>query len=153
MNLTSGEAVMHHVLRGYEPYRGAVPRRANGVMVSTDNGAVAAYALDGLQDRGMFFVKPAQKVFEGMIVGEHCKGNDISVNVCKEKKMSNMRASGTDRALKVVPPRDFSLEDALEYIEDDELVEITPLGVRLRKKLLTALDRKRAERSTADVGE
>jgi len=151
MNLTSGEAVLHHVLRGYEPFRGAVPRRSNGVMVSTDNGAVAAYALDGLQDRGMFFVKPTQKVFEGMIVGEHCKGNDISVNVCKEKKMSNMRASGTDRALKVVPPREFSLEDALEYIEDDELVEITPAGVRLRKKQLTALDRKRAERATSDA--
>jgi GTP-binding protein len=153
MNLTSGEAVMHHVLRGYEPYRGMVPRRSNGVMVSTDNGSVAAYALDGLQDRGMFFVKPTQKVYEGMVVGEHCKGNDISVNVCKEKKMSNMRASGTDRALKVVPPREFSLEDALEYIEDDELVEITPVAVRMRKKKLTALDRKRAERSTADVGE
>ncbi len=153
MNLTSGEAVMHHILRGYEPYRGAVPRRGNGVMVSTDNGSVAAYALDGLQDRGMFFVKPTNKVYEGMVVGEHCKANDISVNVCKEKKMSNMRASGTDRALKVVPPRDFSLEDALEYIEGDELVEITPLAVRLRKKLLTAIDRKRAERSTAEVGD
>jgi GTP-binding protein len=153
MNLTSGEAVMHHVLRGYEPYRGAVPRRGNGVMVSTDNGSVAAYALDGLQDRGMFFVKPPQKVYEGMIVGEHCKANDISVNVCKEKKMSNMRASGSDRALKVVPPRDFSLEDALEYIEDDELVEITPGLIRMRKKLLNALDRKRSERATAEVGE
>jgi GTP-binding protein len=153
LNLTSGEGVMHHVLRGYEPFRGGVPRRAAGVMVSTDNGAVSAYALDGLVDRGGFFVRPAAKVYEGMVVGEHCKSNDISVNVCREKKLTNMRASGSDRALKVVPPREFSLEDALEYIESDELVEVTPAAIRLRKKLLSALDRKRAERATAAVGD
>ncbi|MHC5209499.1 MAG: translational GTPase TypA [Planctomycetota bacterium] len=152
LNLTSGEAVMHHLLRGYEPFRGGVPRRAAGVTVSTDNGAVSAYALDGLVDRGDFFVRPGDKVYEGMIVGEHCKPNDISVNVCREKKLTNMRASGSDRSLKVVPPRDFSLEDALEYIEEDELVEVTPTAIRMRKKLLSALDRKRAERATAAVG-
>ena len=101
-------------------------------------------------DRGIFFVRPTNRVYEGMIVGEHCKTNDISVNVCREKKLTNMRTSGSDRALKVVPPRLFSLEDALEYIEDDELVEVTPKSLRLRKKLLSALDRKRAERSSAD---
>jgi GTP-binding protein len=149
MNLTSGEAVMHHILAGYEPFRGKVPRRAAGVMASTENGSVAAYALDGLVDRGTFFVRPTDRVYEGMIVGEHCKTNDISVNVCREKKLTNMRTSGSDRALKVVPPRNFSLEDALEYIEEDELVEVTPKALRLRKKLLSALDRKRSERAGA----
>jgi GTP-binding protein len=153
LNMTSGEAVMHHLLSGYEPFRGGVPRRAAGVMVSTDAGPVSAYALDGLVDRGDFFVRPGDSVYEGMIVGEHCKSNDIAVNVCREKKLTNMRASGSDRALKVVPPRDFSLEDALEYIEADELVEVTPTAIRLRKKLLSALDRKRAERATATVGD
>jgi GTP-binding protein len=151
MNLTSGQAVMHHILRGYEPFRGEVPHRGNGVMCSTEGGTVSAYALDGLQDRGDFFVKPPEKVFEGQIVGEHCKANDISVNVCREKKLTNMRTTSADRKLAIAPPRDFSLEDALEYIEDDELVELTPKSIRLRKKLLGALDRKRSERTTAGV--
>ncbi len=151
MNLTSGQAVMHHLLRGYEAFRGEVPHRANGVMCSTEAGGVSAYALDGLQDRGAFFVKPPEKVFEGQIVGEHCKANDIAVNVCREKKMSNMRTTSADRKLTVAPPREYSLEEALEYIEDDELVELTPKSIRMRKKHLSALDRKRAERATADV--
>ena len=151
MNLTSGQAVMHHILRGYEAFRGEVPHRANGVMCSTEGGGVSAYALDGLQDRGTFFVKPPERVYEGQIVGEHCKANDISVNVCREKKLTNMRTTSADRKLAVAPPRDFSLEDALEYIEDDELVELTPKSIRLRKKLLNALDRKRSVRATAEV--
>ncbi|HEX5011720.1 MAG TPA: translational GTPase TypA [Planctomycetota bacterium] len=151
MNLTSGQGVMHHILRGYEAFRGEVPHRANGVMCSTEGGTVSAYALDGLQDRGDFFVKPPEKVYEGQIVGEHCKANDISVNVCREKKLTNMRTTSADRKLTIAPPRDFSLEDALEYIEDDELVELTPKSIRLRKKMLNALDRKRAVRSTAGV--
>ena len=153
MNLTGGQAVMHHVLRGYEPFKGLVPRRANGVMASTETGTVSGYALDGLQDRGDFFVKPAERVYEGQIVGEHCKASDIAVNVCREKKLSNMRTTSADRKLAVAPPRLFSLEDALEYIEDDELVELTPDSIRLRKKLLTALDRKRADRVPAGVGD
>jgi GTP-binding protein len=151
MNLTSGQAVMHHILRGYEAFRGEVPHRGNGVMCSTEGGGVSAYALDGLQDRGAFFVKPPERVYEGQIVGEHCKANDISVNVCREKKLTNMRTTSADRKLAIAPPRDFSLEDALEYIEDDELVELTPKSIRLRKKLLGALDRKRSVRSTAGV--
>ncbi len=150
MNLTSGQAVMHHLLRGYEAFRGEVPHRANGVMCSTEGGTVSAYALDGLQDRGAFFVKPPERVFEGQIVGEHCKANDIAVNVCREKKMSNMRTTSADRKLLVAPPRDYSLEEALEYIEDNELVELTPKSIRLRKKWLSALDRKRAERVTVE---
>ncbi|MBM3984498.1 MAG: translational GTPase TypA [Planctomycetes bacterium] len=151
MNLTSGQAVMNHVLRGYEPFRGEVPGRANGVQCSTEPGTVSSYALDGLQDRGSFFVKPQEPVYEGQIVGEHCKANDIAVNVCREKKLTNMRTTSADRKLQVAPPRVFSLEDALEYIEDDELVELTPKSIRLRKKRLSALDRKRAERATAEV--
>ena len=151
LNLTSGEAVLHHVFRGYEPWRGEIPHRANGVMVSMDKGSVAAYGLDGLQDRGTFFVKPRDPVYEGQVVGEHCKPSDIAVNVCREKKMSNMRSTSADRKLMVAPAREFSLEDALEYIEDDELVEITPTAVRMRKKLLSALDRKRAGRSAGTV--
>jgi GTP-binding protein len=120
-------------------------------MCTTEGGGVSAYALDLLQDRGAFFVKPPEQVFEGQIVGEHCKANDISVNVCREKKLSNMRTTSADRKLTVTPPRDFSLEDALEYIEDDELVELTPKSIRFRKKLLNALDRKRSVRSTAEV--
>ncbi len=146
LTATRGEAVMHHLLSGYEPYRGDVPRRPNGVMVSMEAGQVSGYALDSLQDRGTFFVKPTDRVYVGQIVGEHCKTNDIVVNVCRAKKLTNMRASGADRALKVAPPRSLSLEDALEYIEEDELVEVTPGSVRLRKKMLDALERKRAAR-------
>ena len=153
LNLTSGEAVLHHIFRAYEPWRGEIPHRTNGVMVSMEKGQVAAYGLDGLQDRGTFFVKPRDPVYEGQIVGEHCKPSDIAVNVCREKKMSNMRTTSADRKLMVAPAREFSLEDALEYIEDDELVEITPTAVRLRKKLLSALDRKRAGRAAGVVVE
>ena len=153
LNLTSGEAVLHHIFRAYEPWRGEIPHRTNGVMVSMEKGQVAAYGLDGLQDRGTFFVKPRDPVYEGQVVGEHCKPSDIAVNVCREKKMSNMRTTSADRKLMVAPAREFSLEDALEYIEDDELVEITPTAVRLRKKLLSALDRKRAGRAAGVVVE
>ena len=109
MNLSSGQATLHHILRGYEPFRGEVPHRANGVMCSTEGGGVSAYALDLLQDRGAFFVKPPEQVFEGQIVGEHCKANDISVNVCREKKLTNMRTTSADRKLAIAPPRVFSL--------------------------------------------
>ncbi len=144
LTLTNGEAVMHHILIGYEPYKGAVPRRSAGSQASSHSGRVTAYALDALQDRGDFFVAPSDQVYVGQIVGEHCKSNDIVVNVTREKKLTNMRSSGTDRALKVTTPRLFSLEDALEYIADDELVEITPKSLRLRKKVLDETSRRRA---------
>ena len=114
---------------------------------SVRSGQVSAYALDALQDRGDFFVKPASPVYEGMVVGEHCKSGDIAVNATREKKLTNMRASGSDRALKVAPPREFGLEDALEYIEEDELVEVTPLSIRIRKRVLDATARKRLEKA------
>ncbi len=142
LNLTAGEATMSHLFKDWEPHKGTLPRRANGVIVSSENGVAVAYALFNLKDRGSFFVTPQTQVYKGMICGGHSKDNDIDVNVCKEKKLSNMRSSGADNKLLLSPPRDFSLEEALEYIEDDELVEITPKSIRLRKIALVAKSRK-----------
>jgi GTP-binding protein len=111
-------------------------------------GDVTAYALDGLRDRGVMFAKPGDRVYEGMIVGEHCEQNDIAVNVCRAKKATNMRSATADKGIKLSPPRDLTLEMALEYIEDDELIEITPKTFRLRKKLLREHDRKRQKTTT-----
>ena len=151
MNLTQGKAIVHHSFLAYEPYKGDVPRRANGVMVSHETGEAVPYALFNLKDRGPMFVEPGAKVYEGMIVGEHCKDNDIVVNVCKEKKLTNMRAAGSDRNVILSPPRRMSLEEALEYIDEDELVEVTPRIYRLRKRHLKEKDRKRAERQAEGV--
>jgi GTP-binding protein len=149
LNATQGEAIMHHTFKDYELLRGTLPGRQNGVLVSMEEGKTNAYALDKLADRGMMFVRPGDEVYEGMIVGENNKDNDITVNVCREKKLSNMRTSSSDENIILKPPRDMSLELALEYIEDDELVEITPKTIRLRKRHLREVDRKRLERSTA----
>jgi GTP-binding protein len=143
LNATNGEAIMHHNFYDYEFFKGAIPHRQNGVMVAMEGGDAVAYSLDALADRGDFFVKPGDAVYEGLVVGEHCKPNDIVVNVCKTKKLTNMRAAGADRKIILAPPRLFSLEDALEYIEDDELVEVTPKVIRLRKRFLSEKDRKR----------
>jgi GTP-binding protein len=148
LNATNGEAIVHHVLHGYEPCRGEIPKRPNGVMISNVNGKAVAYALDGLQDRGALFVRPSDEVYPGMIIGEHCRDNDLVVNPCKEKKLTNIRAAGSDKPILLRPPREMSLELALEYIEEDELVEVTPSSIRLRKKLLFEEDRRRASRSS-----
>jgi GTP-binding protein len=148
LNATTGEANMHHVFDSYQPMKGDIQRRSTGVMISNLSGNVVAFALDGLQDRGVMFVKPGDDVYPGMIVAEHCRDNDLVVNPCKEKKLTNMRASGSDKAILLKPPREMSLEDALEYIEDDELVEVTPKISRLRKKLLSEEARKRASRGS-----
>ncbi len=149
LNATQGEAIMHHTFHDYELLRGALPGRQNGVLISMEPGSTNAYALDKLADRGMMFVKPGDEVYEGMIVGENNKDTDMTVNVCREKKLSNMRTTGSDDNIILKPPRDMSLEIALEYIEDDELVEITPKMIRLRKRYLRETDRKRHERSAA----
>ena len=146
MNATQGRAVMHHSFECYGRMRGSIPQRQAGVMVSTENGQATAYALDSLYDRGFFFVKPGDRIYEGQIVGEHCKDNDITVNLTKQKQLTNFRAVGKDDASRVRPPRIMSLEIALEYIQDDELVEVTPNYIRLRKRLLTESDRRRASR-------
>jgi len=149
MNATSGTAIMHHNFYDYQPTRGAIPGRANGVLLSTEQGVATAYALDGLQDRGVLFIGPGEEVYEGQIVGEHCRDNDLPVNVCREKKLTNIRAAGSDKNVILKPPRQLTLEMALEYIEEDELVEVTPNALRLRKIHLKASERKRLARQTA----
>ncbi|MDN3509699.1 MAG: translational GTPase TypA [Candidatus Jettenia sp. CY-1] len=142
LSSTRGEAVMYHNFYDYEPYKGDIAHRIQGVLISMATGEATTYALDGLLDRGIMFVKPSDQVYEGMIVGEHCEQNDITVNVIRAKKATNIRCATAEKGIKLPPPREFSLEMALEYIEDDELVEITPKTFRLRKKLLTENERR-----------
>ena len=148
MNATQGRAIMHHTFEKYEPMRGFIPKRQAGVMIATTTGQVTAYALDALYDRGIFFVEPGEKVYEGQVVGEHCKDNDIPVNVVKTKQLTNIRAAGKDDAAKIRPARKMSLEMALEYIQEDELVEVCPNSIRIRKRLLKESDRRKNARKT-----
>ena len=149
LTASQGEAVVNHLFDHYEPFKGLMPRRSFGVMVSMAAGKALPFAIDGLQQRGEFFIEPGTDAYEGMIVGEHCKDNDLVVNVQRAKQLTNMRAAGSDRNMKIAPARKMSLEQALEYIEDDELVEVTPLNIRLRKIYLTELERRR-NKSFAD---
>jgi len=147
MNATQGRAVMHHTFERYELMRGAIPQRKAGVMIATTTGQVTAYALDALYDRGIFFVEPGEKVYEGQVVGEHCKEKDIPVNVVRSKQLTNVRASGKDDAARVRPARKMSLEAVMEYLQEDELVEICPSSIRIRKRLLKETDRRRHSRA------
>lgn len=148
MNLTRGTGLMSHVFDDYAPVKEAeVAERRNGVLVSQDNGEAVAYALWKLQDRGRMFVSPGDKLYEGMIIGMHTRDNDLVVNPIKGKQLTNIRASGSDEAVRLVPPIELSLEAAIEFIADDELVEVTPKTIRLRKRLLTELERRRAGRA------
>ncbi len=147
LNATQGTVIMHHRFLEYRPSEGEIPRRTNGMMVSMSSGKAVAFALFGLQVRADMFVAPGDEVYEGMIVGENVRDNDLPVNPTKEKKLTNMRASGSDENILLKPPRILSLEAALEYIEDDELVEITPTKIRLRKTLLRESDRRRMARA------
>jgi GTP-binding protein len=147
MNATQGRAIMHHTFERYEPMRGAIPQRKAGVMIATTTGQVTAYALDALFDRGVFFVEPGELVYEGQVVGEHCREKDIPVNVVKNKQLTNIRAAGKDDAARVRPARKMSLEAAMEYIQEDELVEVCPSSIRIRKKLLKEAARKRKGRA------
>lgn len=135
---TRGTGIINFSFHGYQPYKGDIPTRTKGALISMENGPVTAYALDGLQPRGILFVKPTDLVYEGMIVGEHSRENDLDVNPCKTKKLTNMRASGTDEAAKIAPPKVMELEQCMEWIRPDELIEITPKSIRLRKKVLRA---------------
>lgn len=146
MSATQGEAIMHHTFHDYKPLTGEIPRRANGVMISMVQGQAVAFAMDSLQERGTMFIAPGDDIYEGMIIAENSRSDDMVVNPCKEKKLTNMRASGSDKNVLLKPPRLLSLEIALEYIESDELVEITPSKIRLRKKDLTEEARKRSNR-------
>ena len=146
MSLTAGEAIVCHNFDGYEPHKGSIPGRAAGVMVSSERGKAIGYALFNLKDRGPMFVAPGEAIYEGMIVGEHCKEDDITVNLCREKKLTNVRASGSDKNILLSPPRVMSIEEALEYIEEDEFLEVTPKNYRLRKRVLNAKLRRKDQR-------
>ncbi len=135
---TRGTIVMNSLFDGYIPYQGEIPQRLTGALISDRAGTITAYALDGLQDRGVLFVQPGVEAYEGMIVGEHSRDNDLDVNAVREKKLTNMRASSADEAIRLAPPRLLNLEQAIEFIADDELVEVTPKSLRLRKKILQA---------------
>jgi len=141
---TRGTAVMTHTFHEYAPYKGDIPGRKNGVLMAMEHGETTAYSLDALQPRGSLFIGAGVEVYGGMIIGQHSKDNDLDVNPCKGKKLTNVRASGTDDAIKLTPPRVLTLEQALEFIDDDELVEVTPKSIRLRKKELDPTRRKRA---------
>ena len=143
LTATAGEAIVSHLFLEYGPYKGEMPSRQAGVLVSMGAGKAAAYAIDGLQQRGDFFIDPNETTYEGMIVAEHCKEGDLTVNLQKGKQLTNVRASGSDRGMKIAPARHMSLEQALEYIDEDELLEVTPKSIRMRKKFLTELERKR----------
>ncbi len=140
---TRGTGIMHHLFAGWEPWHGPIPSRPTGALVSDRPGAVTAYAIANLQERGEMFVEPATQVYEGMIVGENSRTNDLDVNITREKKQTNMRASTADEGIRLIPPRRLSLEQAIEFINDDELVEVTPRHLRLRKKVLAANQRPR----------
>jgi GTP-binding protein len=142
LTATAGEAIMAHRFKAYEPWKGTIPGRLNGVLVSMDKGMTTAYSIDKLQDRGRFFVDPGIDVYEGQIMGEHIRDNDLVVNIVKGKALTNMRASGTDDNARIAPAIKFSLEEAMEYIQSDEYIEITPKSMRLRKIYLTENERK-----------
>jgi GTP-binding protein len=149
LTATQGNAIMHHNFLEYRPSKGGDNRRAAGVLVSLETAKTTAYAIEGLQDRGTLFVPPGVEVYEGQVVGEHCRDNDLTVNVTRLKPLTNMRAAGSDKTVPLKPPLEFSLEMALEYIDDDELVEITPKGLRIRKIYLKENERKKFERAAA----
>ncbi len=147
LTASAGEAIIAHRFKGYEPWKGEIPQRINGVMISKEQGKAIAYSIDKLQDRGVFFVDPGEDVYMGMIIGEQNKGGDLVVNVTVEKKLTNMRASGSDDKMRIAPAIKFSLEEAMEYIQKDEYVEITPNALRLRKIHLDENERKKAAAS------
>lgn len=146
LTASAGEAIVAHRFDRYEPFKGDIPARVNGTMVSLGEGKAVAYAIDALQLRGTFFIDPGEETYEGMVVGEHCKDNDLPVNLQKGKELTNMRAAGSDRKMKIAPATKLSLEQALEYIADDELVEVTPHFLRMRKIYLTLEERKKHEK-------
>ena len=146
---TRGTGVLNRVFHAWSPYKGAVPGRRNGVLVSLEAGVSVPYAIFNLEDRGRFFIGAGEQVYTGMILGEHSRDNDLDVNPLKGKKLTNVRASGTDEAVRLTTPWRPTLEQAIAYIEDDELVEVTPRHIRLRKRFLDPLDRKRQARQAA----
>jgi GTP-binding protein len=147
MTDTKGSGVLHKVFHSYQKYKGELENHRKGVLISNGRGEAVPYALFNVQNRGKIFVAPHDKVYEGMIVGEHCRDNDLLVNILRAKKLTNVRAAGSDENIILTPPTLLSLEQMITYINDDELVEITPKSLRLRKKYLSLLDRKKYSKS------
>jgi GTP-binding protein len=143
---TRGTGIMHHLFDGYDAYRGEIPGRNRGSLVASEAGTAVAYGLYNAQERGNLFIEPGVEVYEGMIVGENARSQDITVNVCKKKQLTNTRASGSDDALRLVPPTIMSLEKCLEFVKNDELLEVTPHHLRLRKMILDKTTRARAQK-------
>jgi GTP-binding protein len=147
LTASQGEAIMAHRYKEYQPYKGEIERRVNGSMIALETGTAYAYAIDKLQDRGKFFIDPGEDVYLGQVVGEHVHDNDLVINVCKAKQLTNVRASGTDDKARIIPKTVMSLEECLEYIKEDELVEVTPKSMRMRKIILDHDQRKKASRA------
>lgn len=150
LTASAGEAVIAHRFKGFEPYKGEIEMRINGSLIAMETGDTFAYAINKLQDRGKFFIEPGETVYAGQVIGESTRPDDIVINVCKSKKLTNMRASGSDDKVSIAPPVKFSLEEALEYIQEDEYVEVTPHSMRLRKIFLDETERKRHEKSKSN---
>jgi GTP-binding protein len=148
MSLSAGEAVIAHRYIGYEPYKGDIEKRVNGSMIAIETGTAVAYGMDKLKDRGRFFIEPGEQVYAGQVVGESNKEGDLVVNVNKTKKLTNVRAAGSDEKVMLPPPVVFSLEEALEYIKEDEYVEVTPKHIRLRKIILDENERRRLTKNS-----
>jgi GTP-binding protein len=148
---TKGTGILNRIFHEYAPYKGELNFKRNGALIATDPGEAVAYALWNLQDRGVMFVKPGQKVYAGMIIGQNSKSGDLEVNVLKSKQLTNIRASGTDEAIRLTPPKELTLEDMITYIDDDELVEVTPKSLRLRKKFLDSNERKRMSKAKENI--
>jgi GTP-binding protein len=149
-NLTSGQGVMSHMFKEYAPMAGSIPSRATGALVSSDQGVSTAYALDTIQERGRLFIGPTEDVYVGMVLGESSRPGDLPVNPCRTKQLTNVRASGTDKAIQLEPPVKLSLERAIEFISDDEFVEATPASLRIRKRILDPNLRKRSKKTMED---
>jgi GTP-binding protein len=143
LTATAGEAIMNHRFKKFEPFKGDIPGRINGSLISMEKGIAIPYSLDKLKERGVFFINPNEEVYSGQVIGENSRSDDMIINVTKTKKLSNVRASGSDDKVKLAPPLKFSLEEALEYIQSDEYVEVTPNKIRLRKVFLDENERKR----------
>jgi GTP-binding protein len=151
MTETRGTGILHHNFSGYEPYKGDLSNRTRGAIIQLEDGLVTAYAMYKLQDRMTFFIEPGIRVYAGMIVGENTRDEDLVVNVCKAKQLTNMRASGADEAIRLEPPKLHSLEQAIEWISDDEYIEVTPKSLRLRKKFLDHNERVRMSKKKAEA--
>jgi len=151
LTATQGEAIMSHRFTAFEPFKGVIPGRQNGSLISMEQGKAIPYSLNNLQDRGRFFVNSNEEIYEGQVIGENSRQGDMVVNVTKTKKLTNMRASGSDEKMRIIPPVKFSLEEALEYIQGDEYVEVTPASLRIRKIHLHENERKRSKNTTANA--